>query len=113
MDARIYQVMRWLLGLALGFYFRRIERFHAERVPITGPVLLTSNHPNSITDVFVIGALLPRNVNFMATVQLFRFAPQKWLLLRCGVIPVNRVQDDPKGIRSVMDTFGAVYRVLE
>jgi len=113
MDTRIYQLMRWLLGVALGFYFRRIERFHAERVPITGPVLLTSNHPNSITDPFVIGASLPRKVNFMATVQMFRFAPLKWLLTRCGVIPVNRVQDDPKGMRSVMDTFEAVYRVLE
>jgi glycerol-3-phosphate O-acyltransferase / dihydroxyacetone phosphate acyltransferase len=113
MDAGIYKLMRGLLGLALGFYFRRIERFHAERVPVGGPVLLTSNHPNSITDPFVIGASLPRKVNFMATVQLFRFAPLKWLLLRCGVIPVNRLKDDPKAMRSVMDTFEAVYRVLE
>jgi len=113
MDTRIYQVMRWLLGLALGFYFRRIERFHAERVPPAGPVLLTANHPNSVTDPFVIGAALPRKVNFMATVQMFRFAPLKWLLTRCGVIPVNRVQDDPRGMRSVMDTFEAVYRALE
>lgn len=113
MDAKIYQLMRWLLGLALGFYFRRIERFHAGQVPNTGPILLTSNHPNSVTDPFIIGASLPRKVNFMATVQLFRFAPIKWLLTRCGVIPVNRLKDDPKGMRSVMDTFEAVYRVLE
>jgi len=113
MNTGIYQLMRWLLGLALGFYFRRIERFHAERVPRSGPVLLTSNHPNSITDPFVIGATLPRKVNFMATVQMFRFAPLKWLLTHCGVIPVNRVQDNPKGMRSVMDTFEAVFRVLE
>ena len=113
MDSKIYRLMRWLLGLALGFYFRRIERFHAEQVPATGPVLLTSNHPNSVTDPFVIGASLPRKVNFMATVQMFRFAPVKWLLLRCGVIPVNRLKDDPKAMRSVMDTFEAVYRVLE
>jgi 1-acyl-sn-glycerol-3-phosphate acyltransferase len=113
MDTKLYQLMRGVLGLALGFYFRRIERFHAERVPRTGPILLTSNHPNSVIDPFVIGAALPRKVNFMATVQLFRFAPLKWLLLRCGVIPVNRLKDDPKGMRSVMDTFEAVYRVLE
>lgn len=113
MDAKLYQLMRWVLGLALGFYFRRIERFHAERVPASGPILLTANHPNSVTDPFVIGAALPRKVNFMATVQMFRFAPLKWLLLRCGVIPVNRVKDDPKAMRSVMDTFEAVYRVLE
>ncbi len=113
MDTKLYQLMRGVLGLALGFYFRRIERFHVERVPATGPILLTANHPNSVTDPFVIGAALPRKVNFMATVQMFRFAPLKWLLLRCGVIPVNRVKDDPKAMRSVMDTFEAVYRVLE
>jgi glycerol-3-phosphate O-acyltransferase/dihydroxyacetone phosphate acyltransferase len=109
----LYRLMRQLLGLALGFYFRRIDRFHAGRVPATGPVLFTSNHPNSLTDSFVIGASVSRKVNFVATVQLFRFAPLKWLLTRCGVVPINRVKDDPKAMRSVADTFEACFRVLE
>src|SRR5512138_102745 len=109
----LYRVGRWLLQGALGFYFSRIEKFHAERVPLTGPVLFTSNHPNSLTDAFVIGASVPRKVNFVATVQLFRFAPLRWLLTRCGVIPINRVKDDPRAMRSVRDTFEACFRVLE
>jgi glycerol-3-phosphate O-acyltransferase/dihydroxyacetone phosphate acyltransferase len=109
----LYTVMRGLIGLALGFYFRRIERFHAECVPATGPVLFVSNHPSSLNDSFVIGASVGRKVNFLATVQLFRFPPLKWLLLHCGVIPVNRFKDDPRAMRSVMDTFEAVFRVLE
>lgn len=109
----MYRAMRWLVGLALGFYFRRIERFHAQRVPETGPVLFTSNHPNSVTDSFVIGASVPRKVNFVATVQLFRYRPLKWLLMRCGVIPVNRRQDNPSAMHTVADTFEACFRVLE
>ena len=105
--------MRGVIGLALGFYFRRIERFHAERVPEAGPVLFTSNHPNSLTDSFVIGATVPRKVNFVATVQLFRFKPVKWLLTQCGVIPINRVKDDARAMRTVAETFEACYRVLE
>jgi 1-acyl-sn-glycerol-3-phosphate acyltransferase len=105
--------MRALLGLALGFYFRRVERFHPERVPASGPVLFVSNHPNSLTDSFIIGASVPRKVNFVATVQLFRIAPLKWLLTRCGVIPINRVKDDPKAMRTVAATFEACFRVLE
>src|SRR5262245_61147900 len=97
----MYRVMRFLVGIALGFYFRRIERFHVERVPIAGPVLFTSNHPNSVTDSFVIGASVPRKVNFVATVQLFRFKLLKWLFTSCGVIPINRVRDDPKAMRTV------------
>src|SRR5262245_65271131 len=109
----LYRLMRGLIGLALGFYFRRIERFHADRVPAEGPVLFTSNHPNSLTDSFIIGASVPRKVNFVATVQLFRFAPLKWFLTRCGVIPINRVKDDPRSMRTVADTFEACFRVLE
>jgi glycerol-3-phosphate O-acyltransferase / dihydroxyacetone phosphate acyltransferase len=109
----LYSVMRRVIRLALGFYFRRIERFHVERVPGSGPVLFVSNHPNSLTDSFVIGASVPRKVNFIGTVQLFAFKPVKWLLTECGVIPINRVKDNPKAMRSVADTFEAVYRVLE
>jgi glycerol-3-phosphate O-acyltransferase/dihydroxyacetone phosphate acyltransferase len=109
----IYQVCSRVLRTALGFYFSRIERFHPERVPATGGVLFASNHPNSLTDAFVIGASVGRKVNFVATVQLFRFPPLRWLLTRCGVIPINRVKDDARGMRSVLATFEACYRVLE
>ncbi len=109
----LYPLMRWLLGLALGFYFRRIERFHSEHVPVGGPVVFVSNHPNSLTDSWVIGSAVTRRVNFVATVQLFRFKPVKWFLSRCGVIPINRVKDDPKAMRSVTDTFDACFKVLE
>lgn len=109
----IYWIGRWLLGTTLGFYFSRMERFHLERVPLKGPTLFTSNHPNSVTDAFVIGASVPRKVNFVATVRLFQFPALRWLLTRCGVIPINRVKDDPRAMRSVKDTFEACFRVLE
>jgi 1-acyl-sn-glycerol-3-phosphate acyltransferase len=109
----LYGIVRSILGLALGFYFRRIERFHVERVPLTDPVLFTSNHPNSLTDSFIVGASVPRKINFVATVQLFRFAALKWFLTQCGVIPINRVKDDPRSMRTVADTFEACFRVLE
>jgi len=99
--------------VALKFYFTRMERFHSERVPSSGPVLFTSNHPNSLTDAFVIGTSVPRKVNFVATVQLFRWRPLRWFLSRCGVIAINRVKDDPRAMRTVMNTFEACFRVLE
>ncbi len=109
----LYRVGRWVLRAALGFYFARIERFHRERVPPAGPVLFLSNHPNSITDAFIIGVSVPQKVNFVATVQLFRLGPIRWLLTRCGVIPVNRVKDDPRAMRTVRNTFDACFGALE
>ena len=105
--------VRGLLRILLGFYFRRIERFRSERVPLEGPVLFASNHPGSVTDAFVIGTCVPRQVQFVATVQLFRFKPLAWLLKQCGIIPINRMRDDPRAMRSVSDTFEACYEVFE
>src|ERR1041384_2755582 len=109
----MYRLMRGLVRLTLGFYFSRIERFNAERVPLVGPMLFASNHPNSLTDAFVIASSVPRKVNFVATIQLFRFKPIQWLLFQCGVIPINRVKDDPRAMRTVRQTFEACFRVLE
>src|SRR6266571_4253488 len=102
-----------LVRLLLGIYFRRIELFHPERVPLRVPVLFASNHPASITDAFIIGTSVPRQVHFVATVQLFRFKPLAWLLSQCGIIPINRLKDDPRSMRSVIDTFEACFKVLE
>jgi len=108
-----YRVCRWILKAATGFYFKRIERFHRERVPRTGPLLFTSNHPNSLTDAFIIGTSVPRKVNFVATVRLFQYRATRWLLTRCGVIAINRVADDPRSMRTVKGTFEACFQVLE
>lgn len=108
-----YPIVRGLLKAALGFYFNRIERFHAGRVPQSGPVLFAANHPNYLTDAFVIGASVPRKVNFVATVRLFEMAPIRWLFSRCGVIPINRAKDDPRAMRSVLETFESCYDALE
>ena len=61
LETSLTQLTRALIRVALGFYFSRIEHFHAERVPEAGPVMFTANHPNSLTDAFVIGTSVPRN----------------------------------------------------
>lgn len=75
--------------------------------------MFASNHPNSLADAFVIGTSVSRKVNFVATVQLFKLPALRWLLSHCGVIPINRIKDDPRGMRSVLQTFEACFRVLE
>ena len=109
----LYRIARRILRTALGFYFNRIERFHLERVPMSSPVLFASNHPNSITDAFVIGTSVTHKVNFVATVQLFRLKLVRSLLTQCGVIPINRAKDNPRAMRTVCDTFEACFQVLE
>ena len=106
-------LVRWLVRGLLAAYFRRIDRFHPGRVPAAGPVLIVANHPGSVTDALLIGVTTPRPVAFVATVKLFRSRPVAWLLSRCGVIPINRKQDDPTKMASVARTFEHCFAVLE
>ncbi len=110
----------WVRLLVGGFvraglmtYFRRIEVFHDERVPRTGPLLIVANHPGSVTDAFLIGAVVPRIVHFVATVRLFRLRAMAFVLRRCGIVPINRRQDDPTAMGTVAETFEHCFRVLE
>ena len=86
---------RTLARLLIGFFFNRIEYFHRERVPDTGPILFASNHPASMTDALILGTAVRRKIHFVAAAPFFRLRPVAWLLRHCGVIPVNRVRDDP------------------
>ena len=112
LDKIVPRVVHDFVRFLLGGYFRRIEVFHADRIP-SGPVLFAANHPGSVTDAFIVGTAVPRRVHFLATAQLFRLKPLAWLLHRCGIIPLNRRQDDPAAMRSVADSFAAAFEVLE
>jgi 1-acyl-sn-glycerol-3-phosphate acyltransferase len=105
--------VRSLIATLLAAYFEQIDRFRAEQVPETGPVLFVSNHPGSLTDAFLIGTSVRRPVHFVASVKLFRAGWSAWLLSRCGVIPLNRKQDDPTKMATVAQTFEQCFAVLE
>ena len=105
--------VQWLIRGWLSAYFARIDRFRADGVPATGPVLFVSNHPASLTDAFLIGTSVSRPVHFVASVKLFRAKWSAWLLSRCGVIPINRKQDDPTKMSTVAQTFEKCFDVLE
>jgi 1-acyl-sn-glycerol-3-phosphate acyltransferase len=77
------------------FLYGAIEVRHLMRVPATGPVLLCINHPNNLIDSLLVGAVLPRQVHYLASATLFRQRLLARFLARAGVIPVRRRQDLP------------------
>lgn len=82
----------WLLGL-------RVR--NAELVPRTGGFLLVANHL-SYLDPLIIGAACPRQINFMAKVELFRRAWFAWVLRKVHAFPVKRHAADPSAIKEAL-----------
>ena len=83
------------------FYFRwRV--FNPERVPRTGPVSLASNHASYI-DPFLIGAGVPRGINYLAREDLFDFPVAGWVLRRWQAVPVDRDGGGAAGLRAILE----------
>lgn len=86
------------LVLAVGRLFTRLwfvlcYRFTVEgreHIPLTGPVVLVSNH-QSFLDPIVVGlAIRQRTFRSIARTGLFTFKPFAWLIYALGAIPIDQ-----------------------
>lgn len=115
-----YAVARLIGRFWIWFLFKAVDVRHRDRVPASGPVLLCINHPNNLIDSLLVGAVLPREVHFLATAALFRHPLVARFLLACGAIPVYRKQDELQrgdgvgvvGTERNVDAFSACFRTL-
>jgi 1-acyl-sn-glycerol-3-phosphate acyltransferase len=90
-------------------FFRLLYQFYfgwrvcnAERVPLTGPVILASNHA-SILDPPLVGAGIHRGINYLARESLFRFPVVGWVLRQWNSVPVDRDGGGAAGLRAILD----------
>jgi 1-acyl-sn-glycerol-3-phosphate acyltransferase len=116
-----YRILRALGRLALRWFYRDIEVVGIEQLPVTGPVLLASNHPNALVDALVITCTLQRPVTLTAKATLLENPITRGLLRLAGVVPLRRTADDAARAGSVgavdpernAGAFTAVLDVLE
>jgi 1-acyl-sn-glycerol-3-phosphate acyltransferase len=90
-----------LFRFAYATYFRwRV--FHPERVPMTGPVILASNHL-SFLDPPLVGCGLKRPINYLARKTLFRYPGIGALLRSWNSVPVDRDGGSAAGLKEILD----------
>src|ERR1041385_6905162 len=79
----------WCFFRALYKFYFRWRVYNPERVPLTGPVILASNHASFI-DPPLVGSGLRRDINYLARESLFRFPGIGALLRSWNAVPVDR-----------------------
>jgi len=62
-----------------------------ENIPVTGPVLVTSNHISNL-DPPIVGCVIPREGGFAAKKELFTVPGLGWLIASLNSIPVDRAR---------------------
>jgi 1-acyl-sn-glycerol-3-phosphate acyltransferase len=92
----------WLFFRLLFKTFFRWEIYNSGNVPLTGPVILASNHA-SFLDPPLIGAAVRREINYLARESVFRFPVLGGILRRVNAVPVDREGGGAKGLRAILD----------
>ena len=79
------------------FRFRFSGKSH---VPLTGPVLLVSNHQSNL-DPVLVGLACPRQLKYLARIGLFFFPFSLWIRA-LGAVPIDRERGALAGIRATL-----------
>jgi 1-acyl-sn-glycerol-3-phosphate acyltransferase len=116
-----YTVMKPVVRVGLRVFFRHLEVRHRERLRLPGPLMLCSNHPNTLMDPLVTAVQRHQPIAFLAKSTFFK-NPILGAIMRSGnCIPIYRRQDaegadaaSPAQLAASNEaSFGRCYDYLE
>ncbi len=97
----LYQAFKWsVVSPMLHVYFRG-KIYGAENVPLSGPLVVVSNHASNY-DPPIVSNCVRRPVAYMAKEELFRVPVLKQAIELYGAYPVSRGTSDRTAIRAAL-----------
>ncbi|HXD01423.1 MAG TPA: lysophospholipid acyltransferase family protein [Verrucomicrobiae bacterium] len=96
----------WSFYRCLFATYFRWRVYNPERVPLTGPVVLASNH-QSFLDPPLVGSGVKRDINYMARKSLFNNPIAAWALHAVNAVPVDRDGGGAAGLKAILDRLKA------
>ena len=101
LDTLVYRMTYFVLRPTWRFFYR-MRVLGVENFPLTGPVVVACNH-RAMTDPFMLGINAPRQIHYMAKVELWKFKPLGWAMQSFGTFPVNRGEVDRAAIKKGLE----------
>jgi 1-acyl-sn-glycerol-3-phosphate acyltransferase len=92
----IYGLLHWIAGIALHWFYSDIRIVGAEKIPVSGPLLIAVNHQNALVDSLIVGWLVPRRVAMTAKATLADNPLIAILFRILHVVPLRRVSDETR-----------------
>jgi 1-acyl-sn-glycerol-3-phosphate acyltransferase len=91
-SAPTYAQVRCFFGSIVRAMYR-LEVVGADRLPVTGSVVIAPNH-DSVLDGIILGAAISRELRFLAKAELWRSRLLAWMLDGLGAIRITRGHGD-------------------
>ena len=89
--------MQGLVWVSFTLYFRRIVFVNKERLKTRGPMLVISNHPNTLIDPLMALYRMREQCYLLANYSLFKNPISNAILSTLYCIPIQRINDVPEG----------------
>src|SRR5437764_15485923 len=89
----LFALLRSVAGIALRWFYSRIDAEGLEKIPPSTPVLLAVNHPNALVDALVVAWVSPRRMVLTARATLFSNPVSAAFFRAAGVVPLMRRQE--------------------
>jgi 1-acyl-sn-glycerol-3-phosphate acyltransferase len=102
LDVRTYYYISCALIRLFLKVLWRYRRLGTEHVPMTGGVIIASNHAAYVDPPF-LGAVTPRELFYLAKAELFSNALFGWLIKKYNAVPITRGAFDRKAINRAVE----------
>jgi 1-acyl-sn-glycerol-3-phosphate acyltransferase len=90
----IYNLLRWITGIALHWFYRDIRIVDGGRIPGRGPLIVAVNHHNALVDSLIAGWVIPRRIAMTAKATLNDNPLIAFVFRLLNVVPLRRVSDE-------------------
>lgn len=102
----LYTFFKIIFKLGLRGYFKKVKVSGLENIPAAGPMLFVANHPSTLMDPIVVGAIVPPALHFLAASEYMgnKFT-QRLLGNLFNMIPVYRKTTTPSKTGNNMAIF--------
>lgn len=108
----LYRLLKFIIGVGIRLYYKEIRVKNLELLPQKGPLIIISNHPNTLMDAWVIGMICKQPIYYMAKATLFNSKFKLKLLKSLNMVPINRQGEGRVNGVSNEDSFGECYKIL-
>lgn len=100
-----YSTMYWIVRSVFSLWFR-LDVQGMEHLPRRGPVIVVANHLSAF-DPPVVGAVVTRQLWYMAKAELFQYRGLNCLIRSLHAFPVRRGTPDRRAIRFALGVLAA------
>lgn len=102
LSQRAFYWFCWSACLVVLTVFYRLRRYHTDRIPKSGAVLLASNHQSHFDPPAVGLCNTTRPTHFLARAGLFSNRLFGWLITAVNSIPISEEESDIGAIRAIL-----------